>query len=98
MFMDITQCQHVQHKAGNCDVKDTPRSGRPITGKFDEIIQKIEQDGHINSHDIDQKLNIDHKTVLNYCFNTEKFNEFFCNPSKIERVWLESFDASTMQT
>ena len=64
--MDMTQYQHVQHKARNVNVKDAPRSGRPITRKFDEIIQKIEQGQHINSRDIDQKLNIDHKTVLNY--------------------------------
>ena len=39
--------------AGNFNLKDAPRSGRLITAKFDETIQKIEQDRHINSRDID---------------------------------------------
>jgi len=29
-----------------------------------EIMEKVEQDQHISSHNIDKKLNIDHKTVL----------------------------------
>ncbi|KAL9922417.1 histone-lysine N-methyltransferase SETMAR-like [Glossina fuscipes fuscipes] len=53
-------------RSGNLDVKDAPRSGRPITGKVDEILQKIEEDRHINSHDVARELNIDHKTVLNH--------------------------------
>jgi len=35
-------------------------------GKVDEIVEKVEQDRHISSHDIDKKLNINHKTVLNH--------------------------------
>jgi len=40
----------VWHKAGSSVfnlkmlMKDAPRSGRPITGKVDEIIEKVEQD------------------------------------------------------
>jgi len=30
-------------------VKNAPCSGRPITGKVDEIMEKIEQDRHIKS-------------------------------------------------
>ena len=49
----------------NFDVKDEPRPGRPITEQSDEILEKIEQDWHISSHDIAYELNIHHQTVLN---------------------------------
>ena len=39
-------------RSKNFDVKDKPRSGRPITERSDEILEKIEQDWHISSHDI----------------------------------------------
>jgi len=39
--------------------------GQSITGKVDEIMEKVEQDRHISNHDSSEKLNIDHKTVLN---------------------------------
>jgi len=50
----------------NFDVKNAPHSDRSLIGKVDEIMEKVEQDRHISSHDIDKKLNIDHKTVLNH--------------------------------
>lgn len=53
-------------RSGNFDVKDAPRSGRPITEKVDEILQKIYEDRHISSYHIAEELNIDHKTVLNH--------------------------------
>jgi len=61
-------------QSGNFDVKDAPHSGRPITGKVDEIMEKIEQDRHVSNHiskDISKELNIDHKTVLRR-LNTKK--------------------------
>jgi len=73
MFMDMMQYQYVWHKtgskhfqSGNFYVKDASRSDRPITGKVDEIMEKVEQDRYISSHDIGKKLNIDHKTVLKH--------------------------------
>jgi len=69
--MNMMQYQYVaqswfkRFQSGNFDVKDAPRSSRSITGKIDEIMEKVEQDRHISSHDIDKKLNINHKTVLN---------------------------------
>ena len=51
-------------RAGNCDVKDEPRSGRPITEKSDEIM-KIERDKHVSTVEIARELGIDYKTVLN---------------------------------
>jgi len=53
-------------QSGNFNVKDGLRSGRPITGKVYKIIEKVEQDRHISSHDFDKKLNIDYKIILNH--------------------------------
>ena len=53
-----------RYRSRNFDVKDEPRSGRPITKKSDKILEKIEQDRHISSHDIAYELNIGHQTVL----------------------------------
>jgi len=53
-------------RSGNFDVKDAPRSGRPIVEKVDEIPQKIEEDRHISSYDIAAELNINQKIVLNH--------------------------------
>ena len=47
-------------RAGNFDVKDEPRSGRPIT----EIMVKVERDKHVSTVEIARELGIDHKTVL----------------------------------
>jgi len=47
----MTQSWFKRFQSGNFDVKDT-RSGRPITGKVDEIMEKVEQDRHISNHDI----------------------------------------------
>ena len=53
-------------QSGNFDVKDATRPDRPITGKVDEIVEKIEQNRHIISRDNDKRLNIDYKTVSNH--------------------------------
>ena len=50
---------------GNFDVKDALRFGRSITKKSKNILEKIEQDRHISSHDVAYELNIHHQTVLN---------------------------------
>ena len=54
-------------RSRNFDVKDEPRSNRPITEKSDEILEKIEQDRHISSHDIAYELNIHYQTVRTIC-------------------------------
>ncbi|KAG5317708.1 SETMR methyltransferase, partial [Pseudoatta argentina] len=51
---------------GNFDVKDESRSGRPITEKSDEIMEKVERDKHASTMEIARELGIDHKTVLNH--------------------------------
>jgi len=48
----------VQAFSGNFDIKDVPRSDRPIIRKIDEIMKKIEQERYISSHNIDKELNI----------------------------------------
>ena len=50
----------------NFDVKDEPRSGRPITEKSDEIMEKVERDKHVSTVEIARELDIDHKTILNH--------------------------------
>ena len=62
----VAQSWFKRFQSGNFDVKDAPRSGRPITEKVDEIMEIIEQDRHISSYEIGKQLNIDHKTVLNH--------------------------------
>jgi len=53
-------------RAGNFDVKDEFRSGRPITEKSNEIMVKVERDKHVSTVEISRELGIDHKTVLNH--------------------------------
>ena len=63
--------QNQQHGNGSLafvleiDVKDEPRSSRPITEKSDEIMVKVERDKHVSTVEIARELGIDHKTVLN---------------------------------
>jgi len=71
---------------GNFNVKDAPRSG--ITRKVDEIMEKVEQDQHINSHDIGKELNIDHKRVLNIDHKTIPSPSFREGSQKKHDVWM----------
>ncbi|GBP18917.1 Histone-lysine N-methyltransferase SETMAR [Eumeta japonica] len=57
-------------ESGNFDVKDEPRSGRPVTDKVDAILEKVEQDRHISSYEIAEELEFGHKTVLTLLKNT----------------------------
>ncbi|GFV53707.1 histone-lysine N-methyltransferase SETMAR [Trichonephila clavipes] len=49
------------------DVKDTPRTGRPVV----EITEIIEVDRHVSSRSIAQELKIDHETVLSHLRKVE---------------------------
>ncbi|GFX22082.1 histone-lysine N-methyltransferase SETMAR [Trichonephila clavipes] len=51
---------------GIFDVKEAPRTGRPIVENFDKIPEIIEVDRHVSSRSITQELKIDHKTVLSH--------------------------------
>ena len=53
-------------RSKNFDVRDAPRCGRSISQKIDEIIQNVEKDRHISSHEIAENLGIHHQIVLNH--------------------------------
>ncbi|CAH2103465.1 unnamed protein product [Euphydryas editha] len=61
-----TQEWFARFRSGNFDVKDAPRSGRPVTEKVDEILQLMEQDRHASCQEIAEALNINHMTVWNH--------------------------------
>ncbi|GFS83584.1 histone-lysine N-methyltransferase SETMAR [Trichonephila clavipes] len=48
------------------DVKDAPRTGRPVVENVDKITEIIEVERHDSSHSIAQELKINHKIVLNH--------------------------------
>ncbi|GFY11672.1 histone-lysine N-methyltransferase SETMAR [Trichonephila clavipes] len=48
------------------DVKDAPRTGRPVVENVDEITEIIEVDQHVSSRSITQELKIEQKSVLNH--------------------------------
>jgi len=50
----VAQSWFKRFQSGNFNVKVASRSGRPITKIVDEIMENVEQDRHINSHDIDK--------------------------------------------
>ncbi|GFT25709.1 histone-lysine N-methyltransferase SETMAR [Trichonephila clavipes] len=52
--------------SGIFDVKDAPRTGRPVVENVDKITEIIEVDRHVSSRSITQEIRIDHKTVLSY--------------------------------
>lgn len=53
-------------RSGIFDVKDAPRTGRPVVENVDKVTEIIEVDRHVSSRSIAQELKIDHKTVLNH--------------------------------
>lgn len=60
------QLWFAKFRSGNFNVKDAPRSGRPVTEKVDEILQMIELDRHTSTLDIALALNTNQKTVWNH--------------------------------
>ncbi|GFY02987.1 histone-lysine N-methyltransferase SETMAR [Trichonephila clavipes] len=57
--------------SGIFDVKNAPRTGRPVVENIDKITEMIEVDRHVSGRSIAQKLNIDNKTVLNHLRKVE---------------------------
>ncbi|GFU79826.1 histone-lysine N-methyltransferase SETMAR [Trichonephila clavipes] len=45
------------------DVKNAPRTGRPVVEIVDKITEIMEVDRHLSSRSIAQELKIDHKTL-----------------------------------
>ncbi|GFX89070.1 histone-lysine N-methyltransferase SETMAR [Trichonephila clavipes] len=73
---DIVTANYVQFcfrrfRSGIFDVKDAPRTGRPIVENIDKITDIIKVDLHVSSRSIVQELKIDHKTVLNHLRKVE---------------------------
>ncbi|GFX01337.1 histone-lysine N-methyltransferase SETMAR [Trichonephila clavipes] len=58
-------------RSGIFDVKDAPRTGRPVVENVDKIIEMVEVDRHVSSRSIAQELKIDHKAVLSYLRKVE---------------------------
>ncbi|GFV50410.1 histone-lysine N-methyltransferase SETMAR [Trichonephila clavipes] len=52
--------------SGIFDVKDAPRTDRPVVENVDKITEIIEVDRHVSSRSIAQELKTDHKTALNH--------------------------------
>ncbi|GFW99703.1 histone-lysine N-methyltransferase SETMAR [Trichonephila clavipes] len=48
------------------DVKDAPRTGRPIVEYINKITEIIEIDRYVSNRSIVQEPKIDHKTVLSH--------------------------------
>jgi len=68
---DTVTANHAQFwfrrfRSGNFDVKDAPRSGRPIVENSNKIMEIVESDRHVNTVSIAQELNIAQKTVWNH--------------------------------
>ncbi|EGI70944.1 Histone-lysine N-methyltransferase SETMAR, partial [Acromyrmex echinatior] len=61
-----TQEWFVRFRFGNFDVKDRPRSGRPVTEKVDEILQLVKQDRHVSCQEVANALRINYMTVWNH--------------------------------
>ncbi|GFY05846.1 histone-lysine N-methyltransferase SETMAR [Trichonephila clavipes] len=52
--------------SGIFDVKDAPRTGRPVVENVEKIAEIIEVDRHVSSPSIVQELKMDHKIVLSH--------------------------------
>ncbi len=63
---NYTQFWFHRFRGGIFDVKDAPRTGRPIVKNVVKISAMIEVDRHVSSRSIPQERKIDHKTVLNH--------------------------------
>ncbi|GFT70369.1 histone-lysine N-methyltransferase SETMAR [Trichonephila clavipes] len=68
---DTVTANHVQFwfhrfRSGIFDVKDAPRTDRPVVENVDKTTEIIEVGRHVSSSSIAQELKIDHKTVLNH--------------------------------
>ncbi|GBP03540.1 hypothetical protein EVAR_101864_1 [Eumeta japonica] len=61
----VTQNLPKRFQSSNFDVKDEPHCRLPITDKDDAILEKVEQDRHISSYNVAEKLGIELKTIFN---------------------------------
>ncbi|GFT60915.1 histone-lysine N-methyltransferase SETMAR [Trichonephila clavipes] len=68
---NYVQCWFCQFRSGIFDVKDAPRTGRPVVENVDKITEIIEVDQLVSSRSITQGLKIDHKIVLSHLRKVE---------------------------
>ncbi|GFV51752.1 histone-lysine N-methyltransferase SETMAR [Trichonephila clavipes] len=55
-----------QFRSGIFDVKDAPRTGRPVVENVDKITEIIEIDRYVSNRSIAQEPKIDHKRVFSH--------------------------------
>ena len=60
----LTQYQYVWHKASSSVFSLEILMSKMHLALVDEIMEKIEQDWRISSHDINKEPNIEHKTIF----------------------------------
>ncbi|GFY10060.1 histone-lysine N-methyltransferase SETMAR [Trichonephila clavipes] len=67
-------------RSGTFDVKDAPRTGRPVVENVNKITEIIEVDWHVSSS-VAQELKINHKIVLNHLrkIDSKRSSMFGCN-------------------
>ncbi|KAI4483907.1 hypothetical protein M0802_013210 [Mischocyttarus mexicanus] len=53
-------------KNGDLDIDDTPRSGRPSEFDEERLKAPLKEDGHQTRLELVEKMNCDHKTILNH--------------------------------
>ncbi|GFX50707.1 histone-lysine N-methyltransferase SETMAR [Trichonephila clavipes] len=58
--------QRVLEGCGIFDVKDAPRTSRPVVDNVDKIAEIIEINRHVSSRSIAQELKIDRKAALSH--------------------------------
>ncbi|GFV02715.1 putative DD34D transposase [Trichonephila clavipes] len=68
---NYVQCWFRPLRSGIFNVKDVPRTDKPIVDNVDKITEIIEIDRHVSSRKIAQELKIDHKTVLSHLRKVE---------------------------
>ncbi|GFV59875.1 histone-lysine N-methyltransferase SETMAR [Trichonephila clavipes] len=64
--VSIKQSQIYARCQGIFDVKDAPRTGRPIVENVDKITEIIKVDRHVSGRNTTQELKINHKIVLSH--------------------------------
>ncbi|GFV47469.1 histone-lysine N-methyltransferase SETMAR [Trichonephila clavipes] len=64
--VNYVKCWFRRFRSGIFDVKDAPRTGKPVVKNVTEITEIIEVVRPNRSHSITQELKIDYKAVLNH--------------------------------
>ncbi|GFY20144.1 histone-lysine N-methyltransferase SETMAR [Trichonephila clavipes] len=68
---------------GILDVKDAPRTGRPIVENVDKITEIIEVDQHVSNHSIDHKTVLSHLSKVGFKKKLDVWVLYQLTPKKI---------------